>query len=156
MIIGIYLVCMSAYIGAWFVSRHPESPDEVKREGCCRPTILLPRDLVEWLGMMVSADRCGQVWCILATLFMFYNILVVLISFILGAIVRGTESAGDMFGWGLLLYISIELVFAMLYGIHMTISIIRRSKEMLLKYKQLSAEEKGQFVDVLKSDSELK
>lgn len=150
MILGLYFVVASAYVGAWFVSRSPDRPKDVLREGCCTPGLLLPRGMIDYLSMQVELERCGQIWCTLGVFFVFYVGWVLLISWLME--ITLFKDREDAFGWGLLLYILIEAIIGAFYCFHLWLRMVRSSRVQLEKYRNINREDGEVSADVMREE----
>lgn len=151
MILGLYFVIVSAYLAAWFVSQSGiKRPDEMIKETCCNPGLLLPRGVIDWLGMQVEMDHCGQIWCVLGVFFVLYFGWVMMISWLLE--IALFSSKADGFGWGLLLYLLVELIIGVFYCFHRWIVMVRNSHDMLKRYRTLKNMDPETATDALKAE----
>lgn len=150
MILGLYFVLASAYIGAWFVSKFPERPKDVLKEGCCNPGLMLPRGMIDYLAMQVERERCGQIWCTLGVFFVFYVAWVLLISWLFE--ISMFKQRQDSFGWGLLFYILIEAVIGAFYCFHLWLRMVRADRVQLEKYRNITREDGEMSTDAMKEE----
>jgi len=163
MIIGLYFTITSGLIAGHFVAKHPSHFPDVIKTGfcetctCCTPQMLLPLWMLQYLGMQTYDDKCGRLWCVLCGFFIFYCMIwVPSISWLLGIILfRSSEDPGSEFGWGLLLYIVLELIVVFFFMVYLWFSEVRRSRERLKQLMNAKPEDSRTLLDNQEENSRL-
>lgn len=142
MLAGLYLTIVSGCTAGYFVSKDAngdhldkviEQPFSEETCPCCAPNMLLPLWYLQYLGVQAYNDRCGQLWCIFCGFFICYALFwVPLISWLLGLILfRAVQDPGQMFAWGLLMYIILEFIFIFFFLVYVWFGKLRNDKEMM-------------------------
>lgn len=151
MLLGTYFVIVSAYFGTWFQSeKGMKSPEQVIDEACCSPKHLLPDSVVHFIALQVGMEHCGQLWCFYSVFYVLYFGWVMMISWLFEIALFSDKPNG--LGWGLLMYILIELIFGVFLAASKWWKMIKESYETSKRYTKFKQENPHADIEQFKEE----
>lgn len=150
MLLGIYYLIVCIVVGTQINSDDTKDLERIFKDACCDTRVLIPEWLYKYIVFMIRGDRNTKLGVLVIFGFIFYCMIAMFASWIFGfALLRSTEKLGDVFGFGLVLYMTFEIaLFCILGGYWWAKTTLASRKEMqqLEDYIIKNAEDSGESI----------
>lgn len=116
MILGFYFFVVVVLVGRKINASVMDVSDSKDKDTCCDSRLLVPTWLAKYLMFMILGEHQRKLAMMMVMWGMLYTFYVFLLSWLFGWILfRSTRTPWEMFGYGLLLYIVIELTIGLFF-----------------------------------------